>query len=159
MTEPEDQDRRKDDRAAEVARPPRQPDWAVVFPIRKTAQRQTGDADACADRGAESKREREPEYVVSMIKGAEAVCDLANEPGRGQCFDGVSDRDAKGGNDVSGGQDVDQKRPDEDAGPKLIAEEEQGRDRDSGRRPDRRRARVQEREFETQLAGNEIKGG
>ena len=142
VTEKENQHRREDDGAAEVAHPPRHPDRAVILPIRKTAQRETGDADRGADHGTDRQGEREPKHVVGMIESANAVGDLLQEPHAHHRLERVSNRDPERGEDIARSEDVDEKRADKKPGPKPKAEKQQRRHRDPGRRPDWRRARI-----------------
>src|SRR5256885_16088913 len=92
-----------------------------------------------------------------MIEGADAVGNLRDEPRGSERFERVSSGNADRRQEIASGKGVDEKGGGENARPQSIAVEKQRRDRDPGRRPDRRGARVQERELEAEFAGNEIK--
>ena len=113
-----------------------------MFPISKATKRQARDADGGAKHRADRQRNGEPKHVVSAIESANAGGDFLDEPHADESFERVARGDSERRPDVPRGQNVDEKCADENAGPKPGAEEEQGRDCDSGRRPNRRGAGV-----------------
>src|SRR5437016_13099708 len=106
---PEDEEGSHYQSARCVAKPPSQPDRAIVCPGRETTDRETGHAESWADCRAHYDREREFENVLRALKGASATRELTHKPGAAKRFQRIARGDAQRSADVARSRDIDQK--------------------------------------------------
>ena len=156
FTHPGDDERREDQRACGVAKPPREP--YLGDPIRR--HEPGGKQRQEAYRGADERRRKgrfgENEDRRRRVECREPAGKPPDQRGAGQTFER-----AAGGNDQRrghrvGGQDVNREGRHEDRGQHPITNEETRRQRDARRRPDAGNVRVVERERQAEAAGRKV---
>ena len=157
---PEDQERSHDQDSGHVADQPRRPHRSQPGPIRESAERQAGNADRRAERRADDSTERrELEGVLRPVERPQTRGESPHEPGPGERFERVARGNANGHCDARARRCVDEKRAEQNRGPDAIAEQQNGGERDSGRRPYGRRVRLLEGQQKSELAGDDVGGG
>ena len=151
------QKRRDHEIAGRVAEPPREPDGARVRPVRVAAEHERADADGGADRRAEQRgRHHELEDVLRAIEGRDAAGEALDERRADERLQRVAGGDAERRQHRARGADVDEEGAREDHRPDAAPEQQHGDQRDARGRPHGRRVRVDARERQAQLAGDEI---
>ena len=157
LVDPDDQQRREHERSRDVAEPPGQPDRARVGPRRVAAEDQARDADGRAQhRGGETRAEHEREDRAGQREGVAPVREAPHERGAGERLRGVAGGDPQRGGDGSRGGDVGHERAQEDRGPPSVSAEHERGERDPGRRPERGRAGVDDREVKPELGREHV---
>ena len=154
---PENHDRPDDQGAHRVAEPPREPDGAVVDPVRVAGQRQAGHSDRRAHgRGEEPRQHDELEDVARPVEARRGRSRTASHEIRAQApLERVAHSDADRGRDGARGGDVHEEGADQDGGPGARSQQQERREGDAARRPHRRGAGVEERQAEAELARDE----
>src|SRR5882724_6237816 len=157
VADQQDQERRDDQRSGRVAEPPGEPDAVEIGPLRVPAEREAADADGRADDAAQERRERgELEDILGVVERPRPVGVSIDEVRAEQPLERVARGDRERGRRRASRADVHDERTHEDRRPDAIAERQERREGDTRRRPDRRRARVDEREGEPDLAGEDV---
>jgi len=91
-------------------------------------------------------------------KGITTASKPIDKPSARKCLKRIADRDAQAGGDGSFRSDVDEERSNKNGGPGPVAEEEQRRKTDSGWRPHRGRAAMDEGQPQTKFTSDEVGG-
>src|SRR6266850_2530898 len=157
---PEQGDGCHDESARGVSEPPGQPDGPEIAPCREPTQGKRCDADRGAHRGTQHPcKDRELEDIVRLLENTGATGESADEVAPEQSFQCVPCRDAQRGSRISRRRNVDEERPEQHGRPDAITENKERRERDSSRGPNRRSARVHEREAQPYLSREQIDRG
>ena len=156
-TDPQHKQRSQDEGAGGVSQPPSQPNGLVVHPTGVAEQREAGDTEGGAYRGADdSRKECELENVLGAFECIGPAGEPVDEVSAQQSFQSVPYGDTDGGGDGARRRHVHQERAQQDGGPYAIPQQQKGRQCDAAGRPDGGRAGVHEGEFQAEFAGGEV---
>ena len=145
--------------AAHVPQPPCAPDGADAVGVDLPSSQQAGDPDRRAHGGAHRRgQHHQGEHVSDPLERWPEI-GSAQEERPDQRLEGVPDRDPEHRVERHTRPAVGQQRPECDPRPQPVTPEDQCRQGDPGRRPDRGDALCGEGEVETQLGGAVIDRG
>src|SRR6266480_4916080 len=139
-----------------VAQPPRQPDRAIIRPIRRTSKCKTGHTKDWADNCANRCCEREFKNTLRTIENGCATGEPIHYPGTAYGLERVAARDGKRRGGIARSGNVHQKCTEKNGRPDSVTKHEQCGERNSRRRPHRRCTWVQRCQHQSELASNEI---
>ena len=157
---PQQHDRRDHQIPRHIAEPPREPDRAVIRPVGVPTDRQRGHAHRRAHRRAEHcGDERELEDVGRALEGVAPAGKAVDQVRANHALKRVADAEPDRGGEGTCGREVDEESTGEDRRPRAQPEDQERGDGDSRGGPHRRRADVDERQAEAELAGDEVDRG
>src|SRR5206468_11913769 len=107
-----------------VAQPPRQPDRAIIRPIRKASTCTTGHTKGWADNCANRRCEREFKNTLRTIENGCAAGEPIHQPGTAYGLERVATRDGERCGDIACGSNVHQKCTDKNCRPGSVTEDE-----------------------------------
>src|SRR5439155_75949 len=111
-----------------VAQPPRQPDCAIIGPIRETSKCKTGHTKSWADNCANHCCEREFKNTLRTTEGGCAAGEPIHEPGTAHSFERVAARDGERCGDIARSASVHEKCIDQSSVIQLIGRNHTARD-------------------------------
>ena len=154
---PQDQERRDDEITPEVSQPPGEPDGAQAAPAREAPAQEARDSQRGTDRRARHRGQNDVlEHVPRTIEGTDSAREPVHEIRARQAFERVADRDPDRRPGPTGRDHVHQESSEEHSRPCCVATEQECGQGDSGRRPYRRRAWIDEGEHQAELPRREI---